>query len=258
MTAIREREHSLPDPYLDDPYAHLLITDARHAGEQLPTLDELHGPSGSVVVRGRLGDEVLKRAFAADVRQAVTLGAGSDTRPWRLPLEGMRYFEIDLPGQLDAKMALLGQPATERIPVEADLRSDWPLSLIRAGFDPLNPTVWVLEGLLHYLDRAQADTLRDKLSGVSARGSWMTGDVPHTAFLTDPMHREFLEWMVRRGSPFVGTFTDPVAWLAEAGWVAEAHLPADLLAGDCSLVPPPPSRLLEDHRHLWYFHARRG
>jgi methyltransferase (TIGR00027 family) len=221
-------------------------------------LDKLSGPSGSVVVRGRLGDEVLRRAYASGVRQVVTLGAGSDTRPWRLPLKEMRFFEVDLPGQLDFKATLLGPSVADRITVEADLRSDWPVELSQAGFDREAPAAWVLEGLLHYLDRPQSDTLRDKLSGVSAAGSWLTGDVPHTAFLSDPEHDDFLGWMEERGSPFLGTFTDPAAWLAEAGWITKAHQPADLLAGQCSLIPAPPARLFKDHRHLWYFHSRLG
>jgi len=262
MAAIRDREHQRPDAYFNDEYALRVITDPEAAAGQLSTLDRLGGPSGSVVVRGRLGDEILKRATGAGVRQAVTVGAGLDTRPWRLPLPAelaidLRFFELDLPGQLDRKVARLGPPTCDRITVAADVRDDWPVALLEAGFDPERPAVWMVEGLLHYLDRAQADALRDKLTAASAKGSWLTGDVPHPALLTDPAHRGFLEWMVRRGSPFVGALTDPAAWLAAAGWNAEAHRPSDLLSGACSLVPPPPARLFKDHRHLWYFHAKR-
>lgn len=258
MAAIRRREHLRPDAYLDDPYAEDLITDPVAAAEQLSTLDRLSGPSGSVIVRGRLGNEVLKHAVAAGVRQAVTLGAGSDTRPWRLKLpQDLRFFEVDLPGQLDAKVKLLGPPPSgERITAAADLRDDWMSALRRAGFDPRRPAVWVMEGLLHYLDRAQAGKLLGNLTAASAPGSWLTGDVPHRAFLSDPMHVEFLEWMAERGSPFIGTFTDPRPWLSAAGWHADAHEPADLISGACDLVPPPPARLFKDHRRVWYFHAR--
>jgi O-methyltransferase involved in polyketide biosynthesis len=37
------------------------------------------------------------------------------------------------------------------VPVEADLRDDWPAALQAAGFDRWQPTAWLAEGLLMYL-----------------------------------------------------------------------------------------------------------
>lgn len=254
MAAIRAREHTQPDAYLHDPYAAALVPDL----SILSTLDRLGGPNGSVIVRGRLGDAVIERAAAQGCRQAVTLGAGSDTRPWRLKLPaGFRFFEVDLPGQLLAKLLLLGEPACERVTVETDLRTSSLDALARKGFDAGSPCVWVAEGLLHYVPRESADALRDAITASSVAGSWFTGDVPHPAFAGDPAHAGFLGWMRERGSPFVGFSDDPADWLRRAGWQASAHEPADLMAGGCSLVPAPPARLFADHRRLWYWHAQR-
>jgi methyltransferase (TIGR00027 family) len=56
------------------------------------------GARSSIVARTRLIDEWLCEAMGAGVKQAVLLGAGFDSRAWRLPaLADARVFEVDHP-----------------------------------------------------------------------------------------------------------------------------------------------------------------
>mmetsp|Transcript_23642 Transcript_23642/g.46288 ORF Transcript_23642/g.46288 Transcript_23642/m.46288 type:complete len:188 (+) Transcript_23642:748-1311(+) len=54
---------------------------------------------------------------------------------------------------------------------------NWP-SFIKeqAKFDATKPTVFVMEGLLMYLDQSQQKRLFEKICSMSAPGSWVTGD----------------------------------------------------------------------------------
>ena len=54
------------------------------------------GPRPSAIVRTRVIDDAVSEA--AGIRQWVLLGAGYDTRAWRLPaLAGSHVFEVDHP-----------------------------------------------------------------------------------------------------------------------------------------------------------------
>jgi 8-oxo-dGTP pyrophosphatase MutT (NUDIX family) len=62
-------------------------------------------------------------------------------------------------------------PRVERHVLTADLREDWAVPLRAAGFDPEQPTAWLVEGLLIYLEAADAATLLDRIGALSAPGS---------------------------------------------------------------------------------------
>jgi methyltransferase (TIGR00027 family) len=118
-------------------------------------------------------DEQVRDAVAAGTRQVVILGAGLDTRAWRLPeLGATRVLELDLPQTQNGKrLRLGGTPARAEevrfVPVDlhrADL--DWVLG--HAGHDARDPTVWILEGLTMYLPHP---SVRATLAGVAGRSA---------------------------------------------------------------------------------------
>ncbi|KAI5065607.1 hypothetical protein GOP47_0020302, partial [Adiantum capillus-veneris] len=141
--------------------------------------------------------------------QVVLLGAGMDTRAYRLKcLEGCVVFEVDLPKILAFKSALLkcaaGTDKTEEAPcpggreeeagaedlepyaarverVAADLATEeWWDKLRQAGFnageDSGAPTIWVLEGLLYYLKDAEARALLRRISASCVTGTLVLAD----------------------------------------------------------------------------------
>lgn len=107
-------------------------------------------------LRTRVLDDFLHRSVGTGVRQVVLLGAGLDTRAFRLDLPSdCVVFEIDRAGVLAFKQQVLTElsaaPKAKRVPVPVDLRGDWVTALTSAGFDPAAPSVWLAEGLLFYL-----------------------------------------------------------------------------------------------------------
>ncbi len=120
--------------------------------------------------------------YLAGVSQFVILGAGFDTRAFRLPKEmqmRVRSFEVDAPQTLALKREVLQKAAVDPagvVLVSADFeKEDWLSRLVDAGFDPKEPALFLWEGVTPYLDRAAVeDTLR-KIAG-TAKGSVLAFD----------------------------------------------------------------------------------
>jgi methyltransferase (TIGR00027 family) len=118
--------------------------------------------------------------YLAGVAQFVILGAGFDTRAFRLPIGArVRSFEVDTPKTQATKRQILEQAgihSTGVTFVAADFeQEDWLTQLVDAGFDPGKATLFIWEGVTPYLDReAVEDTLR-KIAG-TARGSIVAFD----------------------------------------------------------------------------------
>ncbi|MER6331451.1 class I SAM-dependent methyltransferase [Streptomyces sp. NPDC001034] len=120
-------------------------------------------------------DEAL-RARASG--QLVILGAGLDTRAWRLPeLARTDVWEVDHPASQRDKRARLDEAAQGDRALPALARSvrftpvdlavdDLGAALDAAGHDPSAPTTWLWEGVVPYLTR---DQVRATLAALAAR-----------------------------------------------------------------------------------------
>ena len=134
------------------------------------------------IIRTRFYDDYLTGATRAGCRQVVLVAAGLDTRAYRLDWPaGVRLFELDSPEVLVFKEAVLGGlravPRCDRAAIGTDLLGDWWEALLVAGFRPEEPTAWLVEGLLIYLDAAQAGALLARISALSAPGSRLSCEV---------------------------------------------------------------------------------
>jgi methyltransferase (TIGR00027 family) len=120
-------------------------------------------------------DAALERHLAG-VRQLVVLGAGLDTRAYRLPAgTRVRCFEVDTPRMQAFKREMLRRAGvdTRRVTyVPADFRQDdWLERLAGAGFEPDEPGLFLWEAVTMYLEReAVVGTLRE-IAGTAGGGA---------------------------------------------------------------------------------------
>jgi len=136
------------------------------------------GPRGSAVVRTRLIDDLTLEALADGARQVVLLGAGYDSRAYRLPaMTRATVFEVDHPATQRAKQRRLHgavhprRRAHVRL-VPADLTvDDLAASLRAAGFAALERTVVVWEGVTNYLSAPAVDATIRNLAAVTGPDS---------------------------------------------------------------------------------------
>jgi methyltransferase (TIGR00027 family) len=207
--AVRARESERTDALFSDPWAALL------AGEEGFAWEERLGPRSAIwpIVRTRFFDDLL---CERPLKQIVLPAAGLDTRAYRLAWPvGTRLFELDQPDVMDYKERILTQaqaiPQCQRVPLSVDLlRQPWADLLIEAGFEPAQPSTWIVEGLLMYLDQA-AQQIIQTITRLSAVGSWLGLDLPQNSLRG---HR----------------VEDPQQWLAALGWAAQVAPLADVAA----------------------------
>ncbi|MFD8806524.1 class I SAM-dependent methyltransferase [Streptomyces sp. NPDC059597] len=123
-----------------------------------------------VVPRTVAIDDALRAGVSG---QLVILGAGLDTRAWRLSALGETdVWEVDHPASQQDKRDRLAEAAPEAAarsvrftPVDF-ATDDLGAALDAAGHDPALPTTWLWEGVVPYLTR---DQIRATLSALTAR-----------------------------------------------------------------------------------------
>lgn len=133
------------------------------------------GTYGAQVMRTRYIDEVVTGLVEGGTMQVVILGAGLDTRAFRMPvLAGATVLELDLPGTQQYKVERLrGVPALAAQVrfIPTDFTAE-PLGdvLVAAGLDRTRPVLFVWEGVTQYLPEA---AVRSTLAciGASVPGS---------------------------------------------------------------------------------------
>jgi methyltransferase (TIGR00027 family) len=134
------------------------------------------GIYGAQICRTRFIDDVVQTALSEGIGQLVILGAGFDTRPYRLPgIERAKVFEVDLPAVQDDKkkgiqkhFGHLPENVTF-IPIDFDTQT-LEAALAGTAFDPSRPAVFVWEGVTQYIAE---EAVRQTLSfvGKCAPGS---------------------------------------------------------------------------------------
>jgi methyltransferase (TIGR00027 family) len=115
------------------------------------------GIFGAQICRTRYIDDAVQVALNQGIAQLVILGAGLDTRPYRLPgMQHFQVFEVDLPSvQADKKNKIhkfLGKlpDHVTFIPIDFDTqRLDQVFA--GSGFDPSERVIFIWEGVTQYI-----------------------------------------------------------------------------------------------------------
>lgn len=135
---------------------------------------QLPGIWGGMVARKRYADDQVADALAAGISQFVVLGAGFDTRAFRLIApSGADAFEVDLPDNVERKKEIL-ERLFERVPEHVTLvpvdfeTNDLVDSLAAHGLQSERPTMYIIEAVTQYLTEAAIDRLFTALATAPA------------------------------------------------------------------------------------------
>jgi methyltransferase (TIGR00027 family) len=232
----------------DDPWAERL------AGPEGFAALERHDPSGNryLALRTWWLDRWCLQAATTGYGQIVVLGAGLDTRAFRLPWPaGVVAFELDRPEVLNYKEPVLAAAgATRRCDrrlAAADLSGTWQQALTEAGFDAAARTAWVVEGLLVYLTEPAARALLVTAADLTAAGGKLAGDIVGRSFLTSPWTQSYLHGLADAGVPWQYGTDKPELLLTATGWTPEAIVqPADVVPASRAWTFPASPRDLND------------
>lgn len=212
VALLRSLEHKSPNSIIYDPFAeHLASEGAEFFLEFLKNKapNAIEKYCFGLAVRTRKIDEELLKSFREGIDQVVVIGAGLDSRAWRLGkcnytlpgdeqlFRNVSWFEIDFPEVLEYKLNALKKFSTickTYVPVTADLSlPSWTDKFLKTTYDPKKRTVWLLEGLTTYLTEEELSLLITRLTSISLNESIFiaTFSGPEKTLITTSMHRFF-------------------------------------------------------------------
>jgi len=191
---------------LADPFARSMLTPSMVA--VVNVTQHLPGPmlARSLTLAGLAArvlwfDAQVTGALDANVRQIAVIGAGYDSRAWRLRREGVQFFELDH-GPTQQEKARRA-PGPGPIYVAADLTTqNAGEALVAQGLDPSQPALFVIEGVTMYLDEKIVRSQLAALGGTTPAGGRLAVDFsPPRDAGTSVHHRQNrLQRLARLGS----------------------------------------------------------
>ena len=177
-----------------DPYAihfidkDLLEWEARNPDEVKALLEQyerfLPGIGNYIVARTLVFDDFVRKAIDEDLEQLVILGAGYDSRAYRIDgLKMTRVFEVDHPSTQEVKKEKLekvfGSLQDHVIYISADLEGDdFGQKLIDGGYDSSKRTLFLMEGVLSYLSHEAVDNIFSFIAKNSCKRSSIVFSIP--------------------------------------------------------------------------------
>ena len=193
--------------------------------------------------RTRHIDKIVLGLANGELRQFVILGAGLDSRPYRLSeeLATVRVFEVDHPATAAFKQQRLAKAAlpTSHVKfVTVDFTSESLADRLReAGCDMSLRTLFLLEGVLYYLPDATVHEILQVLCA-APRGSSLVFDYVVSDVIAHPEQyygaSGYLDYVARKGEPVLfGIAPDAVAsFLQPYGYTVQSHLGSPALSDE--------------------------
>ena len=199
VAAIRAIEAKKPEAVriCDDPFAHLLIPGGiGFAISKWIITSGIYdrmapGAVPFIVVRERYIDDFLKARLSDGLDQVVILGAGFDTRAYRIPgIEKTRVFEVDHPATQAVKLERLKKvidplPAHVRF-VAVDFNTQTiGERLLASGYDERGKTLFIWQGVTYFLTREGVDSTLAFIAQHAGAGSTLIFDYFTNEMLND-------------------------------------------------------------------------
>lgn len=160
------------------------------------------GARTSAIARTRLIDDMLERKLRDGIDQVAILGAGFDSRAYRIPGIGRtRVFEVDHSDTLREKrerlQKVLGSVPGHVVFAQVDFNRQSLGEVLQAtGFDCKLRTFFIWEGVTNYLSEQAVDaTLR--FVSANAPGTQIVFTYVHREVLDNPSHFEGTRTLTR-------------------------------------------------------------
>jgi methyltransferase (TIGR00027 family) len=220
MAAFRAQETARPDAVFRDPFAQALAGDwdARHA----TALVERGEHAWPFIARTYLFDRFVTRLVEHGVDLVVNLGAGLDTRPYRMTLPAsLRWVEVDVPEILDYKAEMLAAAtpvcALERVALDVTNEDARRSLFARLGASAQRVAV-ISEGLIVYLMPREVAQLAMDLAAASF-DYWVTDLASPRAL--EMMNERVGNIMTDAGAPFLFAPREGPDFFTAHGWTPQ-------------------------------------
>lgn len=218
VAGFRALESERPEPLFRDPLAWTLA--GEHGRNILATVPMSFVGAWSVVIRTVIIDTFIKEAIEQGVDTILNLGAGLDTRPYRMELpKTLRWVEVDFPHVIEHKGSRLADHRPncrlDRVKLDLTDRALRQQLLAEVGAGAKNILV-LTEGVVPYLSNTEVSNLAADLRAVGKIRFWIVDYFsPQALRFGRKLRTRFM-----RNAPFQ---FEPPNWFAffdERGWCA--------------------------------------
>ncbi|MBC7712974.1 MAG: class I SAM-dependent methyltransferase [Rhizobacter sp.] len=217
VAAYRAEEAERKDALFKDSFASLLIGD--HGHSIAARTQGSRYTAWSVVIRTYIIDNFFKNLIPKDIDTVLNLGAGLDTRPYRLDLpENLRWIEVDFQKIIEHKNEKLKNEKPkcklERISLDLSVAEDRDNFLKKISYESKNVLV-LTEGVIPYLSNTDAKSLAGSLHSYKNFRYWITEyySPEILEFLRTPKRLKQME-----NAPFLFYPSNWFEFFKEAGW----------------------------------------
>ncbi|MBI3943775.1 MAG: class I SAM-dependent methyltransferase [Chloroflexi bacterium] len=212
MALLRAIEASRPEGkrICYDPIARSLVPSFSYAMSKLVIDSGLYdrmapGATAFITVRERYIDDFLKACLGEELEQVVILGAGFDTRAYRIPgIEQTRVFEIDHPATQEVKLKKLKKVIDPLpgyitfVPVDFNTQTLGD-RLQNSGYNEQGKTLFIWQGVTVYLTAEGVDSTLAFITNHSGPGSVVIFDYFYNETLRDTSRPEVkMMWRAAR------------------------------------------------------------
>jgi methyltransferase (TIGR00027 family) len=217
----RAAENTRPNPLYRDPLTLKLAGDrGREIIKGLPKGSTSIG-QWMMAIRTRVIDDLIHQALADGVDLVLNLGAGLDTRPYRLGLPSNLYWvEVDCAKTIELKdSCLFGEkPACELKRVSCDLADVSSRRALLASLSQKGSNALVLtEGVIPYLSEEEVGSLASDLNKYPCFRYWL-------ADYFSPVTRKYRQAQIKKmleNAPFKFDPEDYFGFFLSHGWQAK-------------------------------------
>lgn len=169
-------ESERDDALFRDPFAKYLAgrEGARLAKEFSVLMQDM--TAKVIAVRTKIIDNYIEKAIANGVDAIINLGAGLDTRPWRMKLpESLTWYETDYPEMVRYKTLRVARQLPKcRVEVLGlDLENQKELRGVLELLPPTKTFLALTEGIISYLETKEVAFLADRLGDLPAIRYWI-------------------------------------------------------------------------------------
>ncbi len=220
VAACRAQESARARPLFRDPLARKLAGEyfrpARKGGLSVDL-------GWYVVIRTMIIDDLVKQAISHGVDTVFNLGAGLDTRPYRMQLpETLRWVEVDFPAVIDVKNEQLAEERPncrlERLAFDLTDRAR-RRELFNDVSKDASKILVITECVIPYLTEADVADLADDLRGLEKGCDWIVDCLPYQLNLHDRAPKAAFKF---RPSDWFGFFHEHGWRVKEISYFSEA------------------------------------
>jgi methyltransferase (TIGR00027 family) len=236
----RAKESERPDAMFRDPFATLLVGEHGKKIAESMSATSRH-VEWAVISRTVIIDRFIDELIKQGVDTVINLGAGLDTRPYRMNLPAqLQWIEVDYPRVIDHKNSLLKaeQPRCNLARVALDLadrnkRKQWFLEVAAHA----RKVLIITEGVIPYLSQPQVAELAEDLRVHSCFKYWITEYFHPRVY---PYLQKAVRTAQMQNAPFLFYPDDWFGFFENHGWIRNQLRYSSEIAMEFKRQPPIP------------------